>query len=246
MTDALRGEWLKARSGRAWIVLLVSGVYMSVMTSFGYGSEGDKALDQGSADLAAVTDDVVRAWMMTFLFAALYGAVVVTREYGSGSISRSVLVTGRARLFGAKLAVGALMGALSGAVAVVCSVLSAWGVLAVYGRDFAWTQETTLIAAGVFVCNVLAAPWGVFLGWIIRHQIASVVTVMGLTLLVDPGLQQLAPKASGYLFTIAMSSVYRDVGHTLLSPQAALLVIAGWLAAAGFAAYRLLRVRDLT
>ncbi|KUN84426.1 ABC transporter permease [Streptomyces griseoruber] len=246
MTDALRGEWLKAWSGKAWIVLLVCGTYMSLMTSFGYGSEGDKALDQGSGDLAAVTDDVVRAWMMTFLFASLYGAIVVTREYGSGSISRSVLVMGRARLFGAKLAVGALMGALSGVVAVVFSVLSAWGVLTVYGRDFAWTKETTLIAVGLFACNVLAAPWGVFIGWIIRHQIASVVTVMALTLLVDPGLQRLAPKAASYLFTIALSSVYRDVGHTLLSPQTALLVIAGWLAAAGCAAYRLLRVRDLT
>ncbi|MCG7528885.1 ABC transporter permease [Streptomyces sp. OfavH-34-F] len=246
MSDALRGEWLKAWTGKAWLVLMLCGVYMSLMASFGYGSEGSKAIDHGTATVASVTDDVVRAWMMTFLFASLYGAVVVTREYSSGSISRSVLVTGRSRLFGAKLAVGTVMGGVFGLLAVVCSVLSAWGVMATFGRDFTWTKETTLIALGVFVCNVLAAPWGVFLGWIIRHQIAAVVAVMALTLLMDPGIQRLAPEAASYLFTIAMSSIYRDVGHVLLSPQVALLVIAGWLAAAGFAAYRFFRVRDLT
>ncbi|MBD0706876.1 MULTISPECIES: ABC transporter permease [unclassified Streptomyces] len=246
MSDALRGEWAKAWSGRAWIMLLSFAVYMSLLTSFGYASEGRDGITAGTTDISAVTDDVVRAWMMTFLLSSLFGAIAVSREYTSGSISRSVLLTGRRRLFVAKATVSAAVGALFGLVAIALAVASAWGLLGMYGLRPEWTTETTLIALGVFVCNVLAAPWGAFLGWIIRHQIGSVIAVMAMTLLVDPGLQRLVPGLSKYLLTIAMSAVYRDVNHDLLSPQAALLVIAGWLAAAGFAGYRLLRTRDIT
>lgn len=98
----------------------------------------------------------------------------------------------------------------------------------------------------MFACNVLAAPWGVFIGWIVRHQIGAVGALMALTLLLDPALQRLVPDVAKYLLTIAMSSVYRDVHTDLFSPGTALLVIAGWLGVAGLAAHRLFRSRDIT
>lgn len=246
MREALWGEWTKAWTGRAWAVLTSIAVFMSLLTSFGYAAEGDKRIGTGQTDIVAITDDVVRSWMMTFLFASLFGALLVTREYTSGSVSRSVLLTGRSRLFTAKLLVGTAVGALSGLLAVLLAAVSSWVTLAGYDRSPEWTSETLLIALGVFACNVLAAPWGVFIGWIIRHQIGAVGALMALTLLLDPALQRLVPDLAKYLLTIAMSSVYRDVHTDLLSPGIALLVIAGWLSAAGFAAHRLFRSRDIT
>ena len=61
----------------------------------------------------------------------------------------------------------------------------------------------------------------------------------------DPGLQALAPVPAQYLMTVAMSSVYRDVGHQLLPVPLALLVIAGWLVAAWVLGRRLFDTRDV-
>lgn len=124
MREALLGEWTKAWTGRAWAVLTSIAVFMSLLTSFGYATEGDKSIGTGHTGIAAVTDDVVRSWMMTFLFASLFGALLVTREYSSGSISRAVLLTGRGRLFTAKLVIGAAVGVLSGLLAVVLAAVS--------------------------------------------------------------------------------------------------------------------------
>ncbi|MEY9997765.1 ABC-2 type transport system permease protein [Streptomyces sp. V4I8] len=247
MREWLLGEWTKAWSGRTWAVLVSIAVFMSLLSGLSYAAQGDKMVSAGKTDVAAVTNDVVRASMTTFLFASLFGALLVTREYSSGSISRSVLlIGGRDRLFLAKLVVAAAVGALFGLFAVLLATVSSWVMLAGYGYSSEWTSETWLIALGVFACNVLAAPWGVFVGWIVRHQIGAVGALMALTLLVDPALKRLVPDEAKYLLTVAMSSVYRDGAADLLSPQTALLVIAGWLAAAGYAAHKLLHSRDIT
>ncbi|OEJ26164.1 hypothetical protein AR457_18455 [Streptomyces agglomeratus] len=247
MRDLITAEWRKATTGRTWWILAGLGVLMSLTSGFGFASQGDAAITTGAASPSAVTDDVVRAWMMTFLFSSLFGALLVTREYASGSITRSVLLSGtRGRLFAAKLTVATLSGVLYGLLAAALAALCAYATLNHFGHSPEWTTETTLIALGVLACNVLAAAWGAFLGWIVRHQTATVVLLMALTLLVDPGVQQLAPDVAKFLLTIAMSSVYRDAKPDLLSVPVALLVIGGWLTAAGFAARKLLFTRDVT
>jgi ABC-2 type transport system permease protein len=247
MRDLLSAEWRKAWTGRSWLVLLCCGGFMCLITSFGYASQDNQAIEQGTATASSATGDVVRSWMMMLLFAALFGAVVVGREFSAGTIGRSVLLSGgRGRLFGAKLAVGAVLGALYGAIAVVLGLLSAWGTLSGYGRQPQFTGGTWLTVLGVFLCSLLAAPWGVFLGWLLRNQLAAVATVLGLTLLVEPALQRLVPPVGKYLMTIAMSSVYRDRHTDLLSEPVALLVIAGWLLAAGLAARALVLNRDIS
>jgi len=247
MRDLVAAEWRKAWTGRSWLVLLCCGTFMCLITSFGYASQGNQGIELGTASAASVTGDVVRSWMMMLLFAALFGAVVVGREFSAGTIGRSVLLSGgRARLFGAKLAVGTALGALSGLLAVALGLLSAWGTLSAYGRTPQWTGSNWLTVVGVFLCSLLAAPWGVFIGWLCRNQLASVATVLGLTLLVEPALQRLVPPVGKYLMTIAMSSVYRDPHTDLLSEPVALLVIAAWLVAAGLAARALVLSRDIS
>ncbi|KOT80914.1 hypothetical protein ADK70_27070 [Streptomyces rimosus subsp. pseudoverticillatus] len=247
MRDLLSAEWMKAWVGRTWLVLAGSGAFMSLLASLGYASEPDKKITEQHMGLTTITNDSVRAWMMTFLFAALFGAIFVTREYTSGTIGRSVLLGGtRSRLFAAKALVGTAIGALSGLLAVALALGVTWGTLATSGHDPEITRETWLIAAGVFACNVLAGPWGVLLGWIIRHQVGAVVALIALTLLVDPALVRLIPEVGKFLMTIAMSSVYRDGKPELLSEPVAFLVIGGWLAIAWFGARKLFLTRDIT
>lgn len=246
MSDSLRAEWLKAWTGRTWLLLTAIGALMSLTTTLGYATDGAEQITGGLTTAAAVTDEGVRAWMMMFLFSSLFGAVSVTREYTSGAIGRSVLLGGgRNRLFSAKVLVAAAMGAISGALAVVLGAISTWGATASAGVPFTWTSETTLVAAGVFAVTVAAAPWGVLVGWLIRNQIGAVVTLMGLTLVVDPALQRLVPDAAKFLLTIAMSSVYRDGKPELLTVPLACLVIAAWLGAAGLLARKALLSRDV-
>ncbi|MFG2311289.1 ABC transporter permease [Streptomyces sp. NPDC048566] len=246
MRNVLAGEWMKAWTGRTWSVLAATGVFMSLLTCFGYASQGDEGIALGRTTAAAVTDDMAQAWMMTFLMSAVFGGLVVTREYASGAVARSVLLSGgRTRLLSAKALVATAAGLLNGLLAAGLAVLCSLTIPGHFGYGADWSGHTTRIVLGVVAVNAIAAPWGAFLGWIIRGQLATVVTVIALTLLVEPGLQEIAPKAAAYLPTIAMSSVYLDGKPELLSVPLALLVLAGWLAAAAATARHLLLSRDV-
>ncbi|GAQ62857.1 ABC transporter permease [Streptomyces scabiei] len=246
MRNLLAGEWTKAWTGRGWLILAGCGVLMSVLGSLGYASEGAAAIEKGTLGRAAVTDDIVRSWFMMSLFTSLFGAVFVSREYTSGAIGRSVLMSGgRTRLLAAKVLTATAVGALAALLTAALSLASAWGTLAANGTGPAWHGETWLILLGVFAVNTLAAPWGALVGWIVRHQVGAVVTVVALTLVVDPALQRLVPEVGTYLMTIAQSSVYRDQKPGLLSTPLALLVITGWLTAAALLARKLFTSRDV-
>ncbi|GCD44724.1 ABC transporter permease [Streptomyces paromomycinus] len=246
MSSVIAGEWRKAWTGRAWWVPAAIGIFMSLLASLGFATQGDQLLTEGKTTATAVTGDIVRQWMMMLLFSSLLGAVLTSREYATGTITRSVLLSGsRKRLFSAKLVVATVMGVLYGLLAVGLAVASSWGMMARFGREPEWTQETWLIVLGVFLCTALSAPWGTFLGWIIRNQIGAVGTLMALTLLLEPALQRLFPAGAKYLLTIAMSSVYRDGKPELLSEPIALVVIAGWLAVAWLIARKLFTSRDV-
>ncbi|MGW7415703.1 ABC transporter permease [Streptomyces sp. NPDC054863] len=243
--NVVRGEVRKALTGRQWWILPLAGTFLCLLSTFGFASEGHKAIVAGGS-AAEVTNNIARAWMMMFLFSSLFGAILVSREYGSGTVGRSVLLAGsRGRLLAAKTAVATLAGTAFGLLALALGALSCAAAGTAYGDAPAFTGETWLILLGCLACSVLAAPWGALLGWIVRHQVASVALIITLTLVVDTGIQALAPEFAKYLLTIAMSSVYRDVKPDLLSVPLAFAVIAAWLAAAYYAAHRLVRTRDI-
>ncbi|MFJ5546909.1 ABC transporter permease [Streptomyces sp. NPDC093225] len=245
MRNVIRGELRKAVTGRQWWILPLAGTFLCLLSTFGFAAEGHKAvLAGGSAQ--DVTNDIARSWMMMFLFASLSGAILVSREYGHGTIGRSVLLAGsRTRLLTAKVAVATAAGAVFGLLAAGLGALACATAGLPYGDSPAFTGETGLILAGVFACSLLAAPWGALVGWMLRNQVAAVALLITLTLVVDPGVQALAPDVAKYLLTIAMSAVYHDAKPDLLPVPWAFAAIAGWLTAAWFAAHRLVRTRDI-
>lgn len=246
MRDLIGAEWMKAWTGRTWYVLFGLGTFVVLLSNLGLASQGAQRLDT-DAGAATLTDDLVRNLFAMLLFAALFGAIAACREQASGAWSRSVLVSrSRDRLLAAKLIVVTGVGLLFGVLAVALAVGSTVALLSLHGHHAQFTRETWLILLGVFVVNVLAAPWGLLIGMIVRHQVAAVAVVMALCLLVEPALQHLVPAVAKFLPTIAMSSVYRDVQPDLLPIPLALAVIAGWLVALGILARGLLSVRDIT
>ncbi|QKW08019.1 ABC transporter permease [Streptomyces sp. NA04227] len=247
MRDVLRAEWLKAWSGRTWWIMLLVGLFLGLLGASGAAAAADVQIDDGTTDAVAGSAEVVRAWFSTLLASMLFGAVFVTREYGAGAISRSVLLSGsRSRLLAAKTLVGTGMGALLAAVATLCAPLSLWLFFPMFGIDAHWSRDASLTLLGVFAVITLAAPWGVLLGWILRNQAATIATLLVVTLFVDEGLHALLPEAGRFTMQVAMGTVYRDDKNMALDLPYALLVIAAWLALAGFTARRLFTRRDVT
>ncbi|WP_269858696.1 ABC transporter permease [Streptomyces sp. RPT161] len=247
MRNQIAAETLKVRYSRSLLWLLGIGTFFVVVSNLGLMSQGRGRVVAGTSTAAVLTHDLVRNPFAYLLFVSMAGAMAVSGEYQNGYISRSVLLSGgRNRLLAAKAIVSCGVGALFGALAVVVGVATSYGALSSIGRSPVFDRETWLILGGVFLVNVLAGPWGTFLGWLVRHQVASVSLVFVMTMMVDPALQRLLPSVGKYLMTIAMSSVYRDDKTGLLSEPIALVVIAAWLAVAAVAARKLLASRDIT
>lgn len=245
MRDLIRAEALKAISGRTWLFVGAVGVLLGFMTTAGYTTTIEQEIAAGM-EPAAATAALVRFWFGMMLASMLFGAIFVTREYGDGAIARSVLVSGgRGKLFGAKVAVATGVGVIFGLLAAVLAVGSTWLFLPLAGQQLVWSTEASLTLLGVFAVVVLAAPWGVMFGWLIRNQVITVVTLLLLTLLVDEALLRLVPAVGRFTMQIAMGAVYRDAKPEMLSPAMALLVMVGWIAVVGFFAQRRLRRADV-
>ncbi len=227
-------------------MLLAVALPWTLTVCLGVSITGVDDLKKGATTEAALTAEIARQWFQMLLFSGLFGALLVGREFSTRSIARSTLLSrSRADLVGAKLLVGVAAGALYGLLAVVLAVASAWFFLATNDLEPQWTTDVVTTLLGVFAVSVLGAAWGVLIGWICREQLIAVVTLLVLTLLVEPGLQAIAPGVFNFQFSIALSSIYQDTKEGLLAVPVAVAVCLAWLAAAGTLALSLTRHRDV-
>lgn len=246
MSALVRVELLKARTGKAWWVLLVVAIPWTLTVCLGESITGVDELKKGATTEAVLMAEIARQWFQMLLFTALFGALLVGREFSTRSIARSVLLSpSRDDLVRAKLLVGIIGGVLYGLLATALAVASAWFFLLTNDLEPRWTSEVFTTLLGVFAVSVLAAAWGVLIGWICREQLIAVVTVLVLTLLVEPGLQAIAPDVFNFQFTIALSSIYQDTKEGLLAVPVAVAACFAWLAAAGAVALTLTRRRGV-
>lgn len=245
MRDLVGAEWRKIWTGKAWWSLAVTAFLLCVLADAGYLQQ---ELDKGAAagTDGQLTNTLVQGWFMVELAAALVGMLLVTREFGSGAICRSVLLGGsRARLLTAKLLAGAASGAVFAIGTGVVAAVSPWVFLA--GRDQRpdWSMTTTWTLLGVMLVVLAGALWGILLGMVIRQQVVAVVVLLLSTWLVSGGLLRLAPDVGKFTIDEAMAAVYRSGDAGVLSIPWALVVIAAWIVAAGVAARGLFLRRDL-
>ncbi|MEV0393949.1 ABC transporter permease [Polymorphospora rubra] len=247
MRNLLTAETAKTTAGKFWLALPVIGLALGAVTVLSLVSEAEAGIAAGATTAAAVTEDAVRYWMTMHLSAAMFGALFVTREYASGVIGRSILISGgnRRRLVTAKLVAATVMGTGYAVLATAVAALAPWAIMPRYGIEPEWTTRTWQVLAGVFVVTVLSAPWGVLIGWITRSPVVSVGFLVVATMGIEPYLTRLAPEVGRFLPGIAMSSLYLDTRPYLLPVLGAVAVIAAWLLAAWLLADRLLHRRDV-
>ncbi|NGO46562.1 hypothetical protein [Streptomyces ureilyticus] len=244
LVQASRAELTKVTTGRALIGSLAGGALWCALTGYGYYTQGrDNAAAMASG---AVTGDIIRGWMMLLLFSAISCALIVTREVSGQTLARTVLsYGGRGQVFLTKL------------VAAVCTsalfaVVAAGGALANYAlaarsseQDLVWNGECTKTLLGTVVCVMLSGMFGLMVGWLVRNQTLAVITVLVLMLGIEPAVQRLVPEVAQFLFTIALSSLYRDPKPDLLPIWAAFAVSLLWIVLLAVAARTNLRRRDI-
>ncbi|MFJ9775532.1 ABC transporter permease [Kitasatospora sp. NPDC101157] len=204
MRDQFSAELLKARSGGALPALLLIALLLA-----GVGQLGAVYAESGLADpdtAAATSHRVLTMAGSCALFASLFGALVVTGEFRSGAIGRTVLhAPGRSAVVAAKLGTATAAGLLFGVLAV--AEAAAVGGFALSARGSALVLDARgwgIAAAAVAVC-ALGGLWGAAVGWLARHQLAAVVGLMvwgtaGQLVVLGqlPGLGRFLPEGAQY------------------------------------------------
>ncbi|MEV7510459.1 ABC transporter permease [Streptomyces sp. NPDC089922] len=240
----IAAEILRARSGAALIGLL--------LTALAFGALGQLGAVYADADLAANAVDashrVVNLAASATLFASLFGALLVTGEFKTGSIGRSVLYApGRGAVVGAKLLVAALAGLLYGVVAVLSAL--AVGTAAFSAKDVSLVLDgrTWQVAAAVVGVCALAGPWGAAIGFVVRNQLIAVIGLVVWGTLGQLMVLSQFPKVGRFLPDGAQLAV---LGDRLTLPSAldapyGLLVLVAWCAALALLAQRMFTARDV-
>lgn len=178
---------------------------------------------------------------VAMLFAALTGALTITAEIRYRTIRPTFLVTPRrGPVVAAKLAVGALTGALSGLLAE--ALMTGAALAAFSARDIdnqLGSGDYLQLLTGGSAAAALWAMIGVGVGAIVRNQVGALVGLFAWMLLLEtlllgflPSIGRLAPGSAG----LALAG---ETADNLLAPAPALLALtlytiaipaAGWLA----------------
>lgn len=247
MRRQMRSELLKARSGWLLAALLLTATLLDVVSILGTAGTIHRDLAAGHTTLAAGSHDIVRLGFANLLFATLFGVLMVTGEYRTGTVSRSFLIArSREDVLGAKAVVSLAVGALFGLAGAGTGLLAGWLALGARGDHLAVDRETWLICLGVVLVSTLAGPWGTFLGWVIRSQVPAVIATIVWTLVVESAVSAWLPDVARYLPGGAEAAVYRDTTTEVLSMPWGVVLFLGWLTLGAAVSERLLRHRDVT
>lgn len=181
------------------------------------------------------------------LFAALFGAIVFTAEYRTGTIRPTLLVTPRrSRVVVAKLTVSALGGAAFGLFGAAIAVI--FGNIALSARDVEVAVDAgdtvVLVAGGV----AAAALWGMIgaaIGAMVRRQVPVLVGLCAWLLFIENILGD--PKLVGALGRYTPGSLGSAVSgqEPLLAPGLALALLAFGAGAIAWAGLRFTEQRDV-
>ncbi|WP_267912984.1 ABC transporter permease [Streptomyces sp. N35] len=261
MADTVRSEWTKLRTlTSTWwllIAIVVCTVGVGALTT-GAVSVGD-CLERRTCDEDTVKLSLTGVWVGQAAM-AVFGVLVITAEYGTGTIRTALAaVPSRLRLLAAKAVVVAGLAALVGVVSVLGS-LYAGRVLV---QDAGFTSAagyppislgdgpTLRAAVGAVLYFVLVALIGLGLGAALRDTAGTLTAVLFLlygfplvaSLLADPDwvetAQRLSPTSAG-LSVLAT----RNLEALPIGPWAGLGVAALWAAGVLGIGWGVLRGRD--
>ena len=251
----LRAEWTKMRTVRSTMWTLVAMTIITVGISMIAGSTIASRWNTFSV-IQRLTFDPTRISLRGLLFSQLIigvlGVLVMSAEYGTGTIRATLAaVPRRPRVLVAKAAVFFAVAVVAGEVLAFSGFLVGQALLTSPAPHAVLTQPNVLraVAGGGLVVAVLGL-FALGLATIIRHSAGAITAYVGV-LLVAPIILQSLPSSIGQPilkfmpFTISdtMTSVIAN-GNDAFSPWVGLLVLVGYAVAALVIGGWLLNRRD--
>jgi hypothetical protein len=165
----VRSEYRKAASTSAWWALLIPAALLCWLIG----------LIMAKIAALATTFPISQAFALSVIgtkFIAIFGVVCTTSEHRHRTVTTSYLVSsGRLQLL---LAKAALAGAVGVGYAVVCSLLSAVGILMAGGDLGDGTGEFFGVSAVSLVVFLFWAVLGVGLGALLNNQAAAIIGLL--------------------------------------------------------------------
>lgn len=246
VSSIFRSEFLKTTTGKPLFVLLGIGIGLTLLFAYGFAeSLIDPEHPPYSPEEASAT--VIRSFFAMTVFAAMMGAIIVTREFDSGTIARTIMVArNRSRVFLIKILVSIVVGAFLGGVAVVVGVPVSIFLVNSRGIEFVYSQDIAVIVIGVFLSTIFSALWGLFIGFITRKSVVAICVIALITWMIEPSIQNVIPQISGYMFTLATTGVVLDPHEELLGVGGSYLVLVGWNVFLGVIAHIIFAKKDIS
>jgi CPA3 family monovalent cation (K+ or Na+):proton (H+) antiporter-3 mnhD subunit len=115
-------------------------------------------------------------------------SLIVTSEYRSGQIARSIVILrGRDRAFAADVVTAALAGSVLGAVFATLAHLASGVVFALNGQESRFaTPRHLAMYGGILALGVLWSAIGAGLAWLVRNQTAVIGGVLAFAIFIEP------------------------------------------------------------
>jgi len=189
MITLTRIELLKLTTIRMGYVLLASAAGITVLFSVleAVMSGGTGANKPAPVYTVTGFDQVAQGGIWTMIFAAVLGVTIATAESRFHTATLTYLaVPARAKVLAAKVAVGALAGAVFTLTGFVISFASAIGVVLSRGYRIPVSDlELARFGVGYLLAGALLGAVGVGVGALIKSQLAAIIGVFVWALIVE-------------------------------------------------------------
>ncbi len=246
MADVVRSEWLKLRTARANLVLLLLALLVPVLLT---------ALVTGTTPLDALPDDTpanrfslaIAGTGTGHTLLAVLGVLVIGSEFRHNTIRITFsAVPRRLRVHAAKIVTVAAVGLVVGVVAVGSSYLVGAAILDARGRGVSLSDPGNVrsLAGSVLVAIVMGLI-GLGMGTIVRATAGAITLVVVYPVIVEALLVNFVPSVGKYLPFAAGTALQSPDGATdVLSPLAGGVIFVAFAAALLVVAGALLTARD--
>jgi ABC-2 type transport system permease protein len=243
MIDLIAAEWLKLRTTRLVHGMIPAAVALSCAAVAG------AVLSAKGPDALETTGRIRHLLSVTGIGAILVlvvGIIISSGEYRHSTAADTFLTTPRRhQVLTAKLAVGAAIGLVAGAVTSLACVAVASLLYNLKGATFRLDDvDVWLTLAGTLAYTTLFAVLGVAFGSLVRNQTVAVAGALAWFAVVEHTLVNLAPDIGRWLPAAAGQAIVRTPLEGLLSPGAATALLAAYVAAIAIAGIRVEATRD--
>jgi ABC-type transport system involved in multi-copper enzyme maturation permease subunit len=223
MIRQIRIELLKLRTTRLSYGLLATGAgitaLFAVLEAARAGGHGTNT--PASLSTADGLSSVISAGIWGLLLAAVLGVIVSTGEFRHQTATLTYLATpNRTRVLAAKVAAGAIAGAVFGLASFTIAGGAGLGFTIARGYQVPLSDATMArVGAGHLLAGALIAAIGVCIGSLLKSQLAGVIGVFMWTIVIESLFGGLFPSIRPYLpYTAATTLSGTSLGGAAFGP----------------------------